>query len=243
VYSPNNRQNLAAYMTVVADASSKDYGKIRVLRMSDTQQVEGAGQAHNNILRDEKVASALRPYLNQGSAKALYGNLLTVPVGGGILYVEPIYTQRNEAQSGAFPVLTFVVVRFGDHVGISDTLQGALDQVFSGDAGAKTNENSPPTTTTPPTASPSTGTATASPSTGTATASPSAGSATTAASPTTTPTITTTNQQEVKAALAEAQQAFTDADKALASGDLAGYQKANDTAQAAVVRALKAMGG
>src|SRR5665648_924875 len=85
-------------MTVVADASSKDYGKIRVLRMSDTQQVEGAGQAHNNILRDEKVASALRPYLNQGSAKALYGNLLTVPVGGGILYVEPIYTQRNEAE-------------------------------------------------------------------------------------------------------------------------------------------------
>jgi uncharacterized membrane protein (UPF0182 family) len=219
VYSPNNRQNLAAYMTVVADAASKDYGKIRVLRMSDTQQVEGAGQAHNNILRDEKVATALRPYLNQGSAKALYGNLLTVPVGGGILFVEPIYTQRNEAQSGAFPVLTFVVVRFGDHVGIADTLQAALDQVFSGDAGATTNENAPPTTTTPPTATPSTGT------------------------PTTTPTTTTTNQQEVKAALTEAQQAFTDADKALAAGDLAGYQKAHETAQAAVARALKAMGG
>ena len=236
VYSPNNRQNLAAYMTVVADAASKDYGKIRVLRMSDTQQVEGAGQAHNNILRDEKVASALRPYLNQGSAKALYGNLLTVPVGGGILYVEPIYTQRNEAQSGAFPVLTFVVVRFGDHVGISDTLQGALDQVFSGDAGATTNENAPPTTSpTPATTTPSTTT----PSTTT----PSTGTPTPTATPTTTTTTTTTNQQEVKAALAEAQQAFTDASKALAAGDLAGYQKANDTAQAAVVRALKAMGG
>jgi uncharacterized membrane protein (UPF0182 family) len=117
-------------------------------------------------------------------------------------------------------VLTFVVVRFGDHVGIADTLQGALDQVFSGDAGATTNENAPPTTTTTP--------ATTTPSTG---------------APTTTPTTTTTNQQEVKAALAEAQKAFTDADKALAAGDLAGYQKANDTAQAAVVRALKAMGG
>lgn len=212
VYSPNARQNLAAYMTVVADASSKDYGKIRVLRMSDTQQIEGAGQAHNNILRDEKVASALRPYLNQGSAKALYGNLLTVPVGGGILYVEPIYTQRNEAQSGAFPVLTYVVVRFGDHVGIADTLQGALDQVFSGDAGATTNENAPPTTARP-------------------------------TPPTTNPTATTPDALEIKAALAQAQQAFTDADKALAAGDLAGYQKANETAQAAVARALKAMGG
>ncbi|MBI4901078.1 MAG: UPF0182 family protein [Actinobacteria bacterium] len=213
VYSPNARQNLAAYMTVVADASSKDYGKIRVLRMSDTQQIEGAGQAHNNILRDEKVASALRPYLNQGSAKALYANLLTVPVGGGILYVEPIYTQRNEAQSGAFPVLTYVVVRFGDHVGIADTLQGALDQVFSGDAGATTNENAPPTKATTP-------------------------------STTTTPGAPTApDEQTLKSALAQAQQAFSDASKALASGDLAGYQKANDTAQAAVARALKAMGG
>lgn len=216
VYSPKGRQNLAAYMAVVADAASKDYGKIRVLRMSVTQQVEGAGQAHNNILRDEKVATLLRPYLNQGSAKALYGNLLTIPLGGGILYVEPIYTQRNEAQQGAFPVLTYVVVRFGDHVGISETLQGALDQVFSGNAGAKTNET--PATGTPSTETPSTGT----PPTGT--------------SP-------VTNSAAVTAALAEAQQAFTDADKALAAGDLAAYQKANKTAQAAVEKAAKAMKG
>jgi hypothetical protein len=199
-------------MTVVADAASKDYGKIRVLRMSDTQQVEGAGQAHNNILRDEKVATLLRPYLNQGSAKALYGNLLTIPLGGGILYVEPIYTQRNEAQQGAFPVLTYVVVRFGDHVGIADTLQGALDQVFSGNAGATTNENQVTNPTTPTT-------------------------------PTTTPGTTTGSQAVVAAALAEAQQAFVDADKALAAGDLAGYQKANKAAAAAVDKATKAMGG
>ena len=209
VYSPKGRPNLAAYMAVVADASSKDYGKIRVLRMSDTQQVEGAGQAHNNILRDENVASKLRPYLNQGSAKALFGNLLTIPLGGGILYVEPIYTQRNETQQGAYPVLTYVVVRFGDHVGISETLQGALDQVFSGNAGATTNENPVPGTTPP----------------------------------TTTPSNQTPNQAAVTAALAEAQQAFVDADKALAAGDLAGYQKANKAAAAAVDKATKAMRG
>ena len=209
VYSPKGRPNLAAYMAVVADASSKDYGKIRVLRMSDTQQVEGAGQAHNNILRDENVASKLRPYLNQGSAKALFGNLLTIPLGGGILYVEPIYTQRNETQQGAYPVLTYVVVRFGDHVGISETLQGSLDQVFSGNAGATTNENPVPGTTPP----------------------------------TTTPSNQTPNQAAVTAALAEAQQAFVDADKALAAGDLAGYQKANKAAAAAVDKATKAMRG
>ncbi len=205
VFVPSGRQNLTAYMAVVADAASPDYGRLRVLRMSDTQQIEGPGQAHNNILRDEKVANILRPYLNQGSAKALYGNLLTIPLGGGVLYVEPIYTQRSDAGQGAFPVLTFVVVRFGDHVGISDTLQGALDQVFAGDAGASTNEQ--PTQTGQPTSSSG-----------------------------------TFDQAAVTTALQQAQQAFDAADLALKNGDLAGYQKANNDARAAIQRAIQSMG-
>ena len=35
-YVPRGRQNLAAYMAVNADASSPDYGRMRVLQMSDT---------------------------------------------------------------------------------------------------------------------------------------------------------------------------------------------------------------
>ncbi|MDR1214223.1 MAG: UPF0182 family protein [Propionibacteriaceae bacterium] len=152
VYTPNNRENLSAYMSVVAEATNQDYGRIRVLRMSDTQQIEGPGQAFNSITGNEQVASLLRPYLNQGSAAASYGNLLTIPLGGGLLYVQPIYTQR-EGTNGSFPVLRYVVVRFGNHVGIAETLQGALDQVFSGDAGADTGEGdvTPPDPTDPTT--------------------------------------------------------------------------------------------
>jgi len=139
VFVPYNRQNLASYVSVVAEATSPDYGRMRVLRMSDTQQIAGPSQTANAMTSDQKFADLVRPYLNQGSAKATYGNLLTLPMGSGLLYVMPIYTMRA-AGSGTYPTLQFVAVRFGDHVGIAATLQEALDQVFAGDAGAETGE-------------------------------------------------------------------------------------------------------
>ncbi len=149
VFVPYNRQNLASYVSVVAEATSPDYGRLRVLRMSDTQQIAGPSQTANAMTSDQKFADLVRPYLNQGSAKATYGNLLTLPMGSGLLYVMPIYTMR-EGGSGSYPTLQFVAVRFGDHVGIAATLQEALDQVFAGDAGANTGEDPGNTPTTPP---------------------------------------------------------------------------------------------
>ncbi len=142
-YVPKGRSNLAAYMAVNADASSPDYGRMRILTMSDTSQIDGPGQSFNAMTTNEAVASRLRPYVNQGSATASFGNLLTLPVGGGLLYVTPVYTQRS-ASTGAYPALTFVVVRFGQKVGIGDTLQEALSSVFNGDV-PSTGEGDQPT--------------------------------------------------------------------------------------------------
>jgi uncharacterized membrane protein (UPF0182 family) len=209
VYTPYNRENLAAYMSVVAEATSADYGRLRILKMSAQQQIEGPGQAFNNLTRDTDVANRLLPFENQGSLK--YGNLLTIPLGGGLLYVEPVYTQQRDTQ-GAFPVLTYVVVRFGDHTGISDSLQGALDQVFSGDAGAKTGEDG-------------------------ATDDP-AGSA----DPSGSSTEPVDRDTAVRLSLQEAESQFEAAQAALQQGDLAGYQAAIGKAQTAVQQAIQSMG-
>ncbi len=157
VMVPKGRENLGAYIAVNADASSKDYGTLRVLKLSDRQQVAGPGQTYNAMNTDETVAGKLRPYMMQGSAQAHFGNLLTIPVGGGLLYVSPIYTQQSTT-SGGYLVLRFVVVRFGEHIGIGSTLQEALDSVFKGDAGASTGEGgaapTKPGSTTPTAPSP-----------------------------------------------------------------------------------------
>ncbi|MFT3862520.1 UPF0182 family protein [Micropruina sp.] len=218
VFVPRGRSNLASYLAVVAEATSPDYGKLRVLRMSDTHQIDGPGQTFNAINNDQKVAEMLRPYLNQGASSATYGNLLTLPMGNGLLYVAPIYTMR-QGNTGSYPALAYVVVRFGSYVGIGSTLQEALDKVFAGDAGATTGEK--PTGT-------GTGTSTASPST--------------TASPTTSPTGSATANPQAVALLAKAQAAFEAADTALRNGDLATYQSKVDEAKAALAEALKLMG-
>jgi uncharacterized membrane protein (UPF0182 family) len=211
VFVPNGRSNLAAYLSAVSDATSPDYGTLRVLRMSGTHQVDGPGQTFSAIATDQTVANLLRSYLNQGSADAKYGNLLTLPMGSGLLYVMPIYTIRQGGGAGSYPALKLVAVRFGEHVGIGETLQAALDSVFSGDAGADTGEGD--TGGTPPPTSP------------------------------TTPTEPTTGDPAAAAAqMKKAETAFTAAEAALRSGDLAEYQKQVDAAKTAVEAALKALG-
>lgn len=144
VYTPNARPNMIAYMAVDADASSPTYGTMRVLRMSDSVNVAGPGQTFSVINGNGDVAAKLRPYTGQGSSSAIYANLMTLPVGGGLLYVEPVYTQVT-GSTGSYPVMRFVVVRFGSKVGIGDTLQQALNSVF----GAGTpSTNEPPKTPT-----------------------------------------------------------------------------------------------
>ena len=224
VFVPNNRSNLASYLSVVAEATSPDYGRMRVLRMSDTQQIAGPGQTLNAMTIDQKFADLLRSYTNQGSAAARYGNLLTLPMGSGLLYVMPIYTTREASSgTGTYPALRFVAARFGEQVGIGNTLQEALDSVFSGDAGADTGEE--PTSTEPtnqptnqPTSQPTN-------------------------QPTTSPTEpTTADRQAAVAAMKKADVAFAAADVALRKGDLAGYQTQIAAAKAAVAEALSKLG-
>jgi len=215
VFVPRGRSNLASYLAVVAEATSPDYGKLRVLRMSDTHQIDGPGQTFNAINNDQKVAEMLRPFLNQGASAATYGNLLTLPMGNGLVYVAPIYTQR-QGNTGSYPALAFVVVRFGSHVGIGTTLQEALDEVFAGDAGADTGAQP----------------------TGTPSASPSPSGS---ASPTPTGTPSANNPVAV-AQLEKAQDAFVAADAALRKGDLATYQTKVNEAKEALAAALKSMG-
>ncbi len=139
VFVPRGRENLSVYMAVNADATSPNYGQLRALKLSDAKQIPGPGQTFNAISTNEAVAERLLPFNRQGNTSAIYGNLLTIPVGGGLMYVQPIYTQTSTT-SGGYPALRFVVARFGEHVGIGDTLKVALDQVFQGDAGAETGE-------------------------------------------------------------------------------------------------------
>jgi len=137
-FTPRNRQNLAAFMAVNADASSPDYGTIRVLRLPGSTQVDGPSQVANAFETDQAIAEATLP-LRQSGAETVEGNLLTLPIGGGLAYVQPLFVERR-AGDASFPLARLVFASFGGTVGVGNTLQDALDQVFQGDSGADTGE-------------------------------------------------------------------------------------------------------
>jgi uncharacterized membrane protein (UPF0182 family) len=149
VYVPYNRQNLAAFISVGADAANpQTYGKIQILRLPDDTQVSGPSQIANTFNNDPKVADQLLAFKRSG-ASVEAGNLLTLPVGGGLLYVEPLYTKR-EGGAGNYPVLRFVLVSFGNDVGIGDTLENALNDLpglnsSTGNTGGNGNVTQPGT--------------------------------------------------------------------------------------------------
>ena len=130
VYTPVNRENLAAFVSVDADAVEDSYGTIRVKRLSSSSQIPGPGQIANQIQSDQAVTQALLPYTRETNTRVVNGNLLTLPVGEGLLYVQPLYSLRTSGE-GNFPVLRFTAVSFGQEVGVGRTLGEAIYDVLN----------------------------------------------------------------------------------------------------------------
>jgi uncharacterized membrane protein (UPF0182 family) len=132
------RQNLTAFAVVNSD-NGPDYGKITVLQLPRSTNISGPSQVASNFEANPTVAQTLS-LLRQGGSDVVLGNMLTQPVGGGLLYIQPVYV-RATANSSSFPLLQKVLVSFGDQIGFGNTLQDALNQVFGGSSGAIVNSS------------------------------------------------------------------------------------------------------
>ncbi|RTL67952.1 MAG: UPF0182 family protein [Pseudonocardiaceae bacterium] len=141
------RQFLAAYMT--ADSDPENYGKITILQLPADTQTLGPQQVQAQFLGSPTVSQELN-LLRQNQTTIDYGNLLTLPVAGGLLYVEPVYIERA-GQDSSYPQLARVLVSYGGRVGYDANLATALDQVFGAGAGggvAQGGGGTPPPTDT-----------------------------------------------------------------------------------------------
>jgi uncharacterized membrane protein (UPF0182 family) len=129
----SSRNVLTGYLVANANAGSEDgkksaeYGRLTLLTLPKSTIVPGPGQVQNNFNADSEVSKLLN-ILRQGSTRVLNGNLLTLPVGGGLLYVQPVYIQSTGETS--FPLLQKILVAFGDRIAFEDTLDQALTSLF-----------------------------------------------------------------------------------------------------------------
>jgi uncharacterized membrane protein (UPF0182 family) len=130
------RENLSAFASVNSTAGP-DYGKISVLQLPRSTAIAGPSQVASNFEAKPEVANALS-LLRQGGSNVVLGNLLTLPVGNGLLYVQPVYVTAT-SNTAAYPLLQKVLVSFGDVIGFDNSLKGALDQVFGGNSGTSSS--------------------------------------------------------------------------------------------------------
>ncbi|WP_404311429.1 UPF0182 family protein [Agrococcus terreus] len=140
----DGRNVLYGYLSVNADAGStegevsEDYGQLTLQMLPKDRSIPGPGQVQNTFDTDDQVSRELN-LLRQGASEVINGNLLTLPVGGGLLYVQPVYLRSTGATS--YPVLRKILVSFGNDIAFEDTLDEALDALFGGDSGAQAGDS------------------------------------------------------------------------------------------------------
>lgn len=217
----NARNVLTGYLAVDSNAGTEkgkiadDYGKLRMLTLTSEAAVPGPGQVQNKFDSDTVVSKEIN-LLKQGQTEVLNGNLLTLPVGGGLLYVQPVYVQSSGDTS--YPLLRRVLVAFGDKIAFESTLDEALDALFGGDSGASAGDGGTVTTPEPEVTDPDAET----PSTET----PSDGN----------------TSGDLKSALADAAAAMEAKSAAMESGDWAAYGAADKKLTDAINRANSLLG-
>ncbi|ACZ29831.1 protein of unknown function UPF0182 [Xylanimonas cellulosilytica DSM 15894] len=227
----SDREILTGFLAVDAEAGSDDgvraesYGKLRMLAMPRDNTVPGPGQVQNNFNSNTEFATQLN-VLQLGDSIVLRGNQLTLPVGGGLLYVQPVYVQSRTGTQ--FPLLRKVLVSFGDSIGFADTLDAALDQVFGGDSGLEPGDVDLPEIPVLP----ETPTLPEEPTDPTEPTEPT--------EPTAPPTGSGDARADLNAALQDANEALQEGQAALQDGDFAGYGAAQERLREALERALAA---
>ncbi|MET9173157.1 UPF0182 family protein [Streptomyces misionensis] len=138
-FTPAGRYSLSAFMSVDSEADSADYGKIRILKLPTSQTVDGPKQVQSQFNSEQDIAAAIK-LLKGGDSEVEYGNLLTVPLDGGLLYVEPVYVRGGGLK---LPLQRKVLVTYaGKPPAFENTLGEALDKIF----GKQGDTTAPPDT-------------------------------------------------------------------------------------------------
>jgi uncharacterized membrane protein (UPF0182 family) len=151
------REFMSAYLS--ANSDPNDYGKLTVLRLPDSTQTPGPQQVQQLFRSTQQVSERVTLSTQTNGSQVIFGNLLTLPVNDGLLYVEPFYIQT--ASRTSFPQLNWVLVWYGGRVGVGTTLRLALEDAAESsivpvDGGDTGNGGQPGTGTESPPTSPST---------------------------------------------------------------------------------------
>jgi hypothetical protein len=117
---------------MVARNDGANYGHLIVYSFPRQSLVFGPRQVINRINQDTEVSREVSLWDQRGS-RVIHGELLVIPVGNSLIYVDPLYLQ---APGGRIPELKRVVVVQENQVAMAENLELALRRLFTGSGAA-----------------------------------------------------------------------------------------------------------
>lgn len=125
-YTPQGKTNMIAWLAVKNDG--ENYGQLVQYDFPSGQVIEGPMQVEGIISQDTIIGPQLNLLATGGNSRVVRGNLLTIPVGESLLYVEPIYIKAINAN--ALPEMKKVMLYYKNQVVMEDTLELGLEKMF-----------------------------------------------------------------------------------------------------------------
>lgn len=125
-FNKEKKQSITGYLV----GTYKD-GKpeLKLYKFNGNSNVPGIVSLNNQIEQDTTISAELE-MLNTSGVK-LIKDMMIIPIGDTLLYVEPVYQVNLNEQEGAIPVLKKVIVASGNTVSIGNNLKEALSNLFS----------------------------------------------------------------------------------------------------------------
>ena len=127
-FTPVNKNNTIGWLAARSDG--ENYGKLLVYLFPKERLVYGPSQIENRIGQDTVITEQLALW-GRGGSRVIRGNLLLIPLGKSILYVEPVFLQ---AEAGGLPELKRVIVAAGEQIAMEPTLKESLAAIFGAEA-------------------------------------------------------------------------------------------------------------
>jgi uncharacterized membrane protein (UPF0182 family) len=130
---------------LAASNEPEDFGRLTVLEFPTNAEgsLDSLDTFTSNVVRDESLSEEI----GKRRDSVLRGNTIVVPVGRGLLYVQPLYL---DSPGDSLPTLWQVIVSFGDgRVFAGSSFQGALDLALTAtgeEAGGPGGSPGPPAT-------------------------------------------------------------------------------------------------
>ena len=111
---------------MVARSDNEHYGHLLVFQFPKQKAIFGPKLIVGRINQNEFISPQVSLWNQQGS-RVIWGTLLVIPINESLLYVRPLYLQSSEAR---IPELKQVIVAYQGQIEMAETLSRALGKIF-----------------------------------------------------------------------------------------------------------------